>query len=215
MYASTTEMVWGSAPCEVVATLLNSFPLKLSKDSVIMDAGCGEGRHLPLLASTGARVFGCDYSVSALKKVVSEMVDEVSLLSCRMEAIPLLSNSLDFVLAVDLFETLPLIHMCLSELHRCLKPGGYLFCNLPDSDEEIAGVDMAPVGAGEFLYKGSFFYRYSSSEETSEIFKGAGFQVGETIRRSWREGPHPNFRPNNHTHSSIFYLLKASSMLIL
>ncbi len=209
LYGSTEEMVWGRTPCEAVKGLISTFAPGLPKNSVILDAGCGEGRHLPLLARTGADTFGCDSSSAALKKARMMVGEGVNLVSCRLEALPLLSGSLDLVLAVDLFETLPLVHVCLGELWRCLKPGGLLLCNLPEGDEEIVGIDMAPIGAGKFLYKGDYFYRYFSVEEAHLLFEGVGFRVEKVLRRSWREGPHPNFRAGAHGHRSIFYLLRS------
>ncbi len=95
-----------------------------------LDAGCGTGRNLALLAPHFDCV-GFDYSAEALHLALSRQT--APLWRASTEQIPLPDACCDLILSCDV-----LYHRgvrndlaALIELHRCLRPGGYLLVNLP------------------------------------------------------------------------------------
>ena len=87
----------------------------------VLDLGCGKGRFAAALAADGAEVIGLDRSAAMLAS--ARGLDRV-LASARR--LPFASASIDGVVAVEVFEHLPVraIGEVLREVRRVLRPGG-------------------------------------------------------------------------------------------
>ncbi len=102
------------------------------------DLACGWGRATLSLRNRGSRVLHCcDHSVGnlrALRRFI-ERSGECGLVTTHcsdIACLPLADDSLDFSIALDLFELLPdeSLETVLLELLRCHKPGAALYCKV-------------------------------------------------------------------------------------
>lgn len=101
----------------------------------VLDIACGSGRHILGLARRGYKCVGRDYTpeqVQTAKARAKRMGLSVKLL--RGDATKLkYENEFDAVLAVRILFLLPddeSVLACLRQVHRSLKPGGILVCNI-------------------------------------------------------------------------------------
>ena len=85
----------------------------------ILDLGCGKGRFSRRLEEQGARVVGLDVSREMLKQ--GAKFDRIQASSARL---PLAAQSIDAVIAVEVFQHVHSIDSTLREIHRVLKPKG-------------------------------------------------------------------------------------------
>ncbi len=104
---------------------------KVSKNSNVLDVGCGNGRHIPLLLKKGFRVWGIDISEFAVKFCEQKFTKA----NCQQGSVcKLLFPSSSFELVIDkgCFHTLYPAQRtkALSEIHRVLKPNGVLFISV-------------------------------------------------------------------------------------
>jgi len=87
---------------------------------VVLDAGCGDGRHRSLLASRARLYVGCDM---APKPGVSVRAD--------VAAMPFGDSSIDTVVSVQVLDDLPEPARFFESAARVLKPGGHLVLTAP------------------------------------------------------------------------------------
>jgi len=97
----------------------------------ILDIGCATGAVLQSLRGRGWRVTGVEISPSAEYAVKTRGLDVRNL---PLEENKFPSNSFDVVLASHLIEHLNDPHGFLSETHRILRNGGYIFVTTPNID---------------------------------------------------------------------------------
>ena len=99
----------------------------LSTDSAILDAPCGTGAFAAALVQLGFKVFGADLDPAARQ-----------LLGDRFEAadlngrLPWADHSFDVVSSIEGIEHLENPHAYLRELHRVLRPEGWLVLTTPN-----------------------------------------------------------------------------------
>ena len=208
LYASTEDLVWGSQPIGFIDIFIPYIKNKLSRDPRILDAGAGEGRNLPQLLTLSDHIVACDASEHALDKIPAILRSSLKTVICDLEAIPLDDGFFDFILLADVVETLPDPRPVLHELHRLLKPGGLLLCNIPGFEDSIADIDMETIGENQYLYQGQYFYRFVHQEEAIALLESCGFQMIHHQLCSWVEAAHPSFRSDAHTHSSYVFLVE-------
>ena len=76
----------------------------LSKNDIVADIGCGNGRHLITCAIKCRKVIGIDISQNFLnivkKKLLDEKINNVSLIHANMVKIPIKENSIDSVICI-------------------------------------------------------------------------------------------------------------------
>ena len=114
---------------EIVKLILS----KLSAGTKILDAGCGTGEFLVHLAESGYEPTGCDVSSGMLTKA-RQKISEVSKKKAHLVETPLddlrmfQSNSFDHIFCLGVLPYIPEENeaQCYSELHRVIKPNGYL-----------------------------------------------------------------------------------------
>jgi len=113
--------------------------LKLKPNDVVLDAGCGLGRHLRHLARMpGLKIFGIDKNAWALRetaKSLATMPDAVSkdyLVSIAdINRLPFADASFDCIICSEVLEHIPDHEKALKELDRILKPRGTLVVSVP------------------------------------------------------------------------------------
>ena len=123
----------------------------------IADLGCGPGAHARAMARRGYEVTGLDGSPGmvavARERAARDGVDvafEVADVGARL---PFADGSLGGVLAILVIQHLPDPASFLTEIRRCLRPGGHLLLTAPDRQ-------VAP------LTKGSLYWRLRAAIAT-------------------------------------------------
>src|SRR5262249_15064102 len=160
--------VWGDRPIG----FLEEFAPDLAPQrggARLLDAAAGEGRNLGVLLGLEAEVWACDSSPHALGKIPASLRERVRASVCDLARLPFEDRFFDGVLATDIIETLPDPEPALAEIYRVLRPAGRLLCNIPGYEDEIAGVDMQPLGSDRFLFRGAFFYRFLAEQESAAL----------------------------------------------
>lgn len=114
--------------------------LNLESNQLILDMGCGEGRHsIGALLETPANVIGLDLSVQDLK-VAKHRLNDFDLSDINtfctfgvgnINDIPIQSASLDAVMCSEVLEHVDSPEESIHELVRVLKPGGVMALSVP------------------------------------------------------------------------------------
>lgn len=109
----------------------------ISKEKIVLDAGCGTGKFLNVLEKNAKKYIGIDLSEKQLEKAKMKSQKDTSEFICsNLSDIKLENNSMDLIISswvlgtiLDLEER----NKCLGELKRLLKPNGMII--LIENDE--------------------------------------------------------------------------------
>ncbi len=111
--------------------------LKQNQVNEVLDLGCGSGRHAVFLAKNGFDVYGMDNSKSGLDHTrkwlkKESLTAKLKKANCY-EKYPYKDNFFDAVISVQVIHHAVIkdIEFCISEIKRCLKPGGIVFVTVP------------------------------------------------------------------------------------
>jgi ubiquinone/menaquinone biosynthesis C-methylase UbiE len=103
----------------------------LKKMDVVVDCGCGNGRHVFPAAARCSEVFGVDISKKLLSLVQQRMMEKnirnITLLHADLTHLPLQDSSVDAVLCIASLHNIKgreNRHAAVRELYRVLKPRG-------------------------------------------------------------------------------------------
>lgn len=133
-YALTEEDVESSVTLQMLPSLLKALS-KLEKKQIarIIDLGCGYGGLTRIIADyLGAReAVGVD-SEDLRLRVARKRLTSVVNLDLDNEQVPYPDGYFDLVTSFGVMEHLVYFDSVLSEVHRILKPGGYLVISLPN-----------------------------------------------------------------------------------
>jgi SAM-dependent methyltransferase len=191
----------------------------------ILDAGCGDGKNLAYLIRQGFVGIGADASQCALLKCHRYLQaqglprDYVLLAPVLLDAIPLLDESVDAVICVDVLghleKPLPVLH----ELARVVRPGGCMYASVFHVEDGCrTGPRMRPgKHTQQFWYKGTgalnvdYYFRFYDESEACELFKSSGLRLNSIVSRRWQEPPHLGYRDEWHEHQSWFAVLQKAS----
>lgn len=113
--------------------------LNLKPQNVVLDAGCGTGRHLrQLLNIPDLKIIGIDKSIEALHEALTSLEtipDAVSvdyLISIAdISRLPFADTSFDCIICSEVLEHIPEHELALREMVRVLKPQGTLVVSVP------------------------------------------------------------------------------------
>lgn len=100
----------------------------------VLDAGCGEGYGLAMLAEAGAtRVVGADLDDAVVAHARSRYgSDRVEVHACELMALPLLDDEVDLTVSFQVIEHLHDIPGYLRSLRRVTRPGGEVWIATPN-----------------------------------------------------------------------------------
>ncbi|MCS6950416.1 MAG: class I SAM-dependent methyltransferase [Armatimonadota bacterium] len=126
MYRYEDHYWWFVSRRELVDALVRQ--LSLPPNPVIVDVGCGTGATAVLLQQYGM-VVGVDISPLALSWSRQRGLE--ALLLAAAERLPLLSESVDVIVATDILEHLDDDVAVLEEFRRVLRPGGCVVVTVP------------------------------------------------------------------------------------
>ena len=145
--------------------------LKLEEGHMVLDLGCGFGRHAFEVLRRGAKVVACDMALHELHEVratyaamaeVGEIEETSAAFTSAGDAtrLPFQDNTFDRVIASEVLEHIHNDEDALDELYRVLKPHGILAITVPSylpekicwglSDEYHAPIE---VGGHVRIYK--------------------------------------------------------------
>lgn len=121
--------------------------LGVARGSVLLDLGCGAGRHTYEALRRGAHVVSADLDDAILKDVhamVGAMlaageIERVSHICCAADALdlPFSDASFDRIIASEVLEHIPDDSHAIGEIARVLKPGGSVAVTVPRFGPEI------------------------------------------------------------------------------
>lgn len=113
---------------------------KIKAGELVLDAGCGEGRHTLTSCKSNCSVYALDLSYKDLSKVKytlnlmrakKEVRGSVSLLRGDVKGLPFKDNSFHKIICCEVLEHLREDRKGIKELVRVLKPGGELAVSVP------------------------------------------------------------------------------------
>ena len=108
--------------------------LNLTKEDLLLDAGCGSGMFSHMAIDTGAHVTGMD-AASGLLDVARERNHGYNFLEEDLEAMPFANEAFDYVTGFNSFQYAGKFTAALEEEKRVLKPGGRLVLAIWDKAE--------------------------------------------------------------------------------
>ena len=107
----------------------------LRPDHQVLEVGCGTGSTALLLAPSVASYIGSDLSPEmiaiAQEKYALNPIDGLSFCVARAELDDVEAESLDVVLAFNLYHLVPDLEAALAAAHRVVKPGGLFITKTP------------------------------------------------------------------------------------
>ena len=175
-YPSDTQREW-------VGRLMRRLP----PGSTVLDAPCGTGKYFSLVVDAGHRVAGVDQSAGMLEQArvrgLAGSLERLSLqdLSYR--------HQFNAVLTIDAMENVPPEEwpLVLANLHRALRPGGFLYLTVEEADaaeldEAFAALSRGGVPAvwGE-VAEGDVagYHYYPGRDQVLAWFAAEGLRVVE------------------------------------
>jgi 2-polyprenyl-3-methyl-5-hydroxy-6-metoxy-1,4-benzoquinol methylase len=106
--------------------------ITLSKGMRVLDIGCAYGYFLKLCDEVGCETYGIDISKYAINHAKKETKAKLFLHDVN-KGLPMFTNDFfDLVTMFDVIEHLTSPFLTLKELHRVLKPGGWLVITTPN-----------------------------------------------------------------------------------
>ncbi len=157
--------------------------LKDKEASLVLDLGCGTGRHVVYLAQEGFSVFGLDNSPEGIKMAHQWLKNEALSADLRIqdmtERLPYMDCFFDAVISIQVIHHARIITIkgIVREIARVLKQGGFVFVTVPkekhqdESRRKIEPRTFVPLDGHE---KG-LLHHYFTPAELKEVF--ADFEV--------------------------------------
>jgi cytosine/adenosine deaminase-related metal-dependent hydrolase/ubiquinone/menaquinone biosynthesis C-methylase UbiE len=161
----------------------------------VLDAGCGTGRWLSLLASRNANsLIGVDSSAEMLRRAATKIGPACSLRLGSCVALPVLDATIDLVISSFLLSYLEGLQDFARELHRVTRPGATIFLT-----------DMHPDTAASCNWTRSFTHQGSteniqshrhSLQKITDIFQAFGFDLYANIQPHFDSEERKIFKEN-------------------
>ena len=164
--------------------------IKLRKDMIILDVGCGGGANINHFAqiATSGRVFGIDYSPTSVKvsKEVNKKYIEEGIVEIRESSVsnlPFKDNTFDVVSGFEAYYFWSDLISDLKEIHRVLKISGVLL--LVNEGYKCENKEIRKV-VENWAKLGNF--KLHSPEEYRDFLTKAGFseiEIYEQKEKGW------------------------------
>ncbi len=118
---------------------------------VVLDAGCGEGYGVAILAERARCAFGLDIKPTLMKHARRRYSQQgIAFTVGTCEALPFPSQSLDAVVCNEVLEHLPDHRPFLEEARRVLKSGGHFICATTNAEVSFKGPDGSPMNRNHY-----------------------------------------------------------------
>jgi ubiquinone/menaquinone biosynthesis C-methylase UbiE len=146
----------------------------------VLDAGCGNGRHVVFFAEQGFDVYGIDISEEAIK-IANAWLTKKGLKAYLevgdVEKLPFKDDYFDLVISCEVLDHIPFpkAKRAMREIRRVCVPGGYIFITLRSTEDSEFGrgkkVDHNTFVLQEGYEKG-IIQHYFDLHEVRELFEG-------------------------------------------
>ena len=149
----------------------------------VLDAGCGEGYGLAMLAESGAvSVVGADLDATVIahaENTYAARDPRIETVACELMSLPLSDDSIDLVVSFQVIEHLYDVPGYLASLARVTRPGGELLISTPNRLTFTPDSDT-PVNP--------FHVREFAPSELATELEAAGLDVTMLLglRHGWR-----------------------------
>ncbi len=153
---------WFVVRRKLLQSILSS--IHVPADCLTLDIGCGAGSNLKLLLSAGVKAIGLDRSIYVLSLLSKKL--PVLLLNGDLNKLPVRSNSIGLIIAMDILEHLDNDANGITEFYRTLNNGGMLIVTVP-AFEFLRGIQDIATGHKR---------RYLRREITNKLREG-GFEI--------------------------------------
>ena len=188
-------------PNELVVSFMNSyFPRELSsrKKISILDIGCGSGRHVKLFAENRFRVFGIDFSKSAIfntKNLLRKNNLRAELKCSSMHNLPFKDNYFDGVLSFGVFYYSDSKGMkkSIKEMYRVLKKGGTGFINIRSTNDYR-------YGKGKKIEKNTYVLNI---KDTNELDLKIHFLNRNQLRNYFKQFKKIEIKKNEFSYKNV------------
>lgn len=158
------------------------------KNKVVLDAGCGSGKFLPVVSKLAKYYYGIDASSSQLVLATNKIInkEKVTLIYSDLCDISLEDNSIDIIYLSWVLGTILDLNkreQVLKQLLRVLKPGGKILLienNIGNEFEELRGRDKDNrtsdynnwVLSKDFKVSKEFttYFKFNTVEEAKKVF---------------------------------------------
>ncbi len=115
--------------------------LEAQPGELVLDAGCGIGRHIPSIVAAGAEVVGIDFSMAMLARARTEASGGHLAAADLQAPLPFRDETFDAVLCSLVGEHLGALVPAMTELRRVLKPSGRMIFTVIHPDQVAAGIE--------------------------------------------------------------------------
>ena len=120
---------------------VSNYLIKLVKNKIVLDAGCGTGKFLPSIEPIAQQYIGIDLSKEQLKNAKNKSLkNNTQFINTNLSNINLKDNSIDIIISTWVLGTIIDLNerkMCLNELIRVLKPNGKIILVENDENSEF------------------------------------------------------------------------------
>lgn len=177
---------------ETFRLLLKTIPVKQ-----ILDVGCGTGRLVQFLKSSGYKAVGCDIADEAVR--ISGQVKGSA------TKLPFKNESFDLITAIHLIEHLNKkeVKMFLLEVNRVLKPNGFLYLDTPN----LFSLEKIFRGKGWFGYLDPTHVQFYSPLSLKKLLRQNNFYKEKFRFKVAPKTPADWFFASPHLPQSLQYLV--------
>jgi SAM-dependent methyltransferase len=126
-------------------------------DCRVADIGCGNGAYTEVIARDAECVVGLDLQADLLlpfRERVDSAAHRPEVACAAAESLPLRGDSIDVAFCIETLEHVTDDVRGLSELHRIIKPGGYVVLTVPNKwfVFETHGLRAGPIGGNRIPF---------------------------------------------------------------
>ncbi len=150
---------------------------KISADDVVLDFGCGAGAATLFCAKRGAHVIYADVvpeTIKALENALNETQPrKAEGIICDSTALPLPSNYVTKLIALEVLEHVESPKETLAELTRIVAPGAQLLLSVPGALSERIQQNFAP----SYYFKKPNHIHIFESEDFKELVLNSGLEI--------------------------------------
>jgi len=222
LYSNRNEEEAGHFIQELIAEF------KPSQDSVMLDLGCGSGRHSRILADKGFRVTGIDLALSSIMLAKRSSHDGLQFHQHDMRK-PFGENRYDYVFnfftSFGYFKEDAENHLVVDNIFRSLKPGGLLmmdYLNVQFADDLLIPFETREIDGIEYKLSRWTDETHFYKKITIDINEGEPVEFTEQVLRYGLSDFHDLFFQHGLTIEKVFgdydlhaYDRKSSPRLIM